>query len=130
MNMKKKTIPTALALAFAIPWAGACGRSESAASKDMQAASKDIQAASKDVQKDIKATVDDAGIKVAVKAKLAEDVRFSTLTSIEVNSTNGIVTLSGQVSNEADRAAAAELTKSVSGVVSVNNELQVKKPAQ
>ncbi|HMA29742.1 MAG TPA: BON domain-containing protein [Thermoanaerobaculia bacterium] len=71
--------------------------------------------------------VDDAGIKIAVKAKLAKDVRFSTLTNIEVNSTNGVVTLAGQVKSEADRAAAGELARSVEGVVSVNNELQVEK---
>ena len=66
-----------------------------------------------------------AGIKIAVKAKLAKDVRFSTLTNIEVNSTNGIVTLAGQVKSPADRAAAAEVARSVEGVVKVNNELQV-----
>jgi osmotically-inducible protein OsmY len=71
--------------------------------------------------------VDDAGIKVAVKAKLAKDVRFSTLTNIEVNSTNGVVTLAGQVKSEADRAAAGEIARSVEGVVKVNNELQVEK---
>ena len=71
------------------------------------------------------AQVDDAGIKVAVKAKLAKDVRFSTLTNIDVNSTNGVVTLSGQVGSEADRAAAVELARTVDGVVRVNNELQV-----
>ena len=71
--------------------------------------------------------VDDAGIKVAVKAKLAKDVRFSTLTNIEVNSTNGVVTLAGQVKSEADRAAAAEIARSVEGVVKVNNELQVER---
>ena len=71
--------------------------------------------------------VDDAGIKIAVKAKLAKDVRFSTLTNIEVNSTNGIVTLAGQVKSEEDRVAAAGIARSVEGVVKVNNELQLEK---
>jgi len=71
--------------------------------------------------------VDDAGIKIAVKAKLAKDVRFSTLTNIEVNSTNGIVTLAGQVKSNEDRVAAAEIARSVDGVVKVNNELQVER---
>jgi hypothetical protein len=70
--------------------------------------------------------VDDAAIKTAVKAKMAADVRLSTLTNIEVNSTNGIVTLSGQVANESDRAQAAAVARTVDGVVKVNNELQVK----
>jgi hyperosmotically inducible protein len=71
--------------------------------------------------------VDDAAIKTAVKAKLAADVKLSTLTNIDVNSTNGVVTLSGQVRDESDRAAAVAVARSVDGVVRVNNELQVKR---
>ena len=74
------------------------------------------------------AQVDDAGIKAQVKAKLAKDVRLSTLTNIEVNSTNGVVTLAGMVPNHLDKMKAEEVTRSVDGVVKVNNELQVEKP--
>jgi osmotically-inducible protein OsmY len=70
--------------------------------------------------------IDDAGIKTAVKAKLAADVKLSTLTNIEVNSTNGVVTLAGQVNDESDRIQAERVTRTVDGVVRVNNELQVK----
>jgi osmotically-inducible protein OsmY len=69
--------------------------------------------------------VDDAAIKTSVKAKLAADVRLSTLTNIEVNSTNGIVTLAGQVRSDEERRMAGEVARSVDGVVRVNNELQV-----
>src|SRR5512135_737479 len=74
------------------------------------------------------AQVDDAGIKTKVKAKLAKDVRLSTLTNIEVNSTNGVVTLAGQVPNHLDKAKAEEVARSVEGVARVNNELQVESP--
>jgi osmotically-inducible protein OsmY len=70
--------------------------------------------------------IDDAAIKTSVKAKLAADVKLSTLTNIEVNSTNGVVTLAGQVDNPDQRLLAAEVARSVNGVVKVNNELQVK----
>ena len=70
--------------------------------------------------------IDDASIKTAVKAKLAADVKLSTLTNIEVNSTNGVVTLAGQVDNPDQKLLAAEVARSVDGVVKVNNELQVK----
>ncbi len=70
--------------------------------------------------------IDDAGIKTAVKAKLAADVKLSTLTNIEVNSTNGVVTLAGQVTDPDDRVQAERVARSVDGVVRVNNELQVK----
>ena len=72
--------------------------------------------------------VDDAGIKAKVKAALAKDVRLSTLTNIEVNSTNGIVTLAGQVPNSDDRRLSEQVAGRVSGVVSVNNNLQVESP--
>ena len=70
--------------------------------------------------------VDDAAIKASVKAKLAADVKLSTLTNIEVNSTNGVVTLAGEVRDESDRVAAVAVARSVDGVVRVNNNLQVK----
>ena len=70
--------------------------------------------------------IDDAGIKTAVKAKLAADVRLSTLTNVDVNSTNGVVTLSGQVRTADEKRLAGEVARGVDGVVRVNNELQVK----
>jgi hyperosmotically inducible periplasmic protein len=73
--------------------------------------------------------VDDASIKTAVKAKLAADVKLSTLTNIEVNSTNGVVTLAGQVRDESDRIQAERVARTVDGVVRINNELQVKQPS-
>lgn len=71
--------------------------------------------------------VDDASIKSQVKAKLVADVKLSTLTNIEVNSTNGVVTLAGQVNDESERATAERVAMSVDGVVRVNNELQIKR---
>ncbi|MDQ2979489.1 MAG: BON domain-containing protein, partial [Acidobacteriota bacterium] len=51
--------------------------------------------------------VDDAAIKTSVKTKLAADVKLSTLTNIEVNSTNGVVTLAGQVDTADQKRMAA-----------------------
>jgi len=70
--------------------------------------------------------VDDATIKADVKTHLAKDVRLSTLTNVEVNSTNGVVTLAGEVHNIDEKRAAEEVARGVNGVVRVNNELQVK----
>ena len=103
----KNVQPVALVFALSLAGAAAVG-----ACRTTQSAGKQI---------------DDAGIKIAVKAKVAKDVRFSTLTNIEVNSTNGVVTLAGQVKSEADRVGAGEIARSVDGVVRVNNELQVEK---
>lgn len=71
--------------------------------------------------------IDDAGISAAVKAKLTE-ARFSNILNIETNTTNGIVTLAGQVPNAQVKADAEAAVRSVKGVKGVNNNLQVKSP--
>jgi hypothetical protein len=68
---------------------------------------------------------DDAGIKTRIKAKLAKDVGASTITAVEVNVTNGVVTLAGPVSSAEDKQKIEAAARSVEGVVSVTNNLQV-----
>ena len=68
---------------------------------------------------------DDAGIKTSVKAKLAADVRFSTLTAVSVDVTNGIVTLAGPVHSSDEKQKIEEAARAVKGVVGVTNNLQV-----
>ncbi len=71
---------------------------------------------------------DDAGIKTKIKAKLARDVGASTLTAVEVNVTNGVVTLAGPVSSGEDKQNIEAAARSVEGVVSVTNNIQVTAP--
>ncbi len=68
---------------------------------------------------------DDAGIKTSIKAKLAADVRFSTLTAVSVDVTNGIVTLAGPVHSSDEKQKIEETARAVKGVVGVTNNLQV-----
>lgn len=72
---------------------------------------------------------DDAGIKTSIKAKLASDVRFSTLTAVSVDVTNGVVTLAGPVHSEEEKQKIEETARSVKGVVNVTNALQVQPEA-
>jgi osmotically-inducible protein OsmY len=69
--------------------------------------------------------VDDSSIHAAVKAKLTAD-RFSNIVNIDINVTNGIVTLAGEVPNAQVRADAETEARMVNGVVKVINNLQVK----
>lgn len=71
--------------------------------------------------------IDDGAIATAVKAKLTGE-RFSNLLNIEVNVTNGIVTLAGEVPNAEVKADAERETRSANGVKGVNNNLQVSSP--
>ncbi len=69
--------------------------------------------------------VDDLEITTQVKSKLAADVGLSSVTNVSVNSTNGVVTLSGQVDSETAKAKAGSLASAVPKVVRVVNNLQV-----
>jgi hyperosmotically inducible protein len=69
--------------------------------------------------------VDDVQIAAEVKSKLAADVGLSTVTNISVNSTNGIVTLAGQVDSAEIKAKAEAAARSVPKVVRVIDNLQV-----
>ena len=72
-----------------------------------------------------KAQVDDAQITTQVKSKLASDVNASSLTNISVKTTNGVVTLAGQVESSEVKQRAETVAASVAGVAHVNNVLQV-----
>ncbi|HEX9303029.1 MAG TPA: BON domain-containing protein [Thermoanaerobaculia bacterium] len=74
-----------------------------------------------------KRQIDDEAIKTAVKAKLTAD-RFSNIVNVDVNVTNGVVTLAGQVPNAQVKADAEREARTVDGVRGVNNNLQVKNP--
>jgi len=71
------------------------------------------------------AQVDDLQIEAQIKSKLASDIGPSSLTNVSVNSTNGIVTLAGQVDSSEVKAKAEADAKSVSKVARVVNNLQV-----
>jgi osmotically-inducible protein OsmY len=72
--------------------------------------------------------VDDTVITTTVKTELAKDVRLGTLTGIEVNTTQGVVTLAGKVHNSEEKALVEQKVRGIKGVVKVNNELQIVAP--
>jgi osmotically-inducible protein OsmY len=69
--------------------------------------------------------MDDTLITTTVKTELAKDVRLGTLTGIEVNTTQGVVTLAGKVHTIEEKAMVEQKVRGVKGVVKVNNELQI-----
>lgn len=74
-----------------------------------------------------KRQIDDSAIHAAVKAKLTAD-RFSNIVNVDINVTNGVVTLAGEVPNAKVKAEAEHEARSTDGVVRVINNLQVKNP--
>jgi hyperosmotically inducible periplasmic protein len=69
--------------------------------------------------------VDDAMITTKVKAGLAADKDLSAI-RIDVDTKDGVVTLTGPAPSASAREQATELAKNVKGVTSVNNKLAVK----
>ena len=69
--------------------------------------------------------MNDFKIAAEVKSKLASNVGLSSVTNISVDSTNRVVTLSGQVDSPDIRQKAEAAAKSVAGAVRVVDQLQV-----
>lgn len=66
----------------------------------------------------------DASITSAIKMKLASDDLTDAL-DINVDTSNGMVTLKGTVSSQAEADRAIELARTVDGVKEVTSELQI-----
>ncbi|HSD44678.1 MAG TPA: BON domain-containing protein [Burkholderiales bacterium] len=69
-------------------------------------------------------TIDDAGITAKVKTALAAEKDVSA-TSINVDTVQGNVTLSGRVANQTEADRALQVARSVDGVKSVDSKLSL-----
>jgi osmotically-inducible protein OsmY len=67
----------------------------------------------------------DLQIVAQAKSKLASEIGATTVTNISVDSTNGVVTLAGQVDSNDVKAKAETVVKGVPKVVRVINNLQI-----
>jgi hyperosmotically inducible protein len=68
--------------------------------------------------------IDDAAITASVKSSLVAD-KASNLTRVDVDTTNGVVSLNGVVESPEQKNRAAQLAGRVDGVRNVVNNLQV-----
>lgn len=69
--------------------------------------------------------IDDATITTKVKYELAEDVKLSTLKTVQVDTERGEVTLTGKVHTQEQKEHAGLVADKTDGVVKVNNMLSV-----
>lgn len=142
-SIQQKTLVTVSSLAMLLAL-GACGRNDdttagqkmdSAVSKTQSAGAeakqdaKDATASAADSTKAMGAAsadkVDDASITAKVNAELATDKDLSAI-RIDVDTKDGVVTLSGPAPTATARERASEIARNVKGVTSVNNQLTVK----
>ena len=117
--MTKTLIAAALATAFALPaFAQKAEQKQSLPTAEERAGNR------KEVSKSAAGTA----LTTKVKSALAADVGLKTVTSINVDSADGVVTLKGKVSSADHKKRAEEVAKKVDGVKSVKNQLRVEAP--
>ena len=75
----------------------------------------------------VSSTASNATLTTKVKTALASDAGAKTMTNINVDSNNGVVTLKGKVDSADMKKKAGDIAKKVDGVKSVKNELKVEK---
>ncbi len=139
-HRKGLMLATSLAMLLAL---AACNRGDQTAGQQLDSASANAKeksqdaaararAASKKAGDETKAMgssaadkVDDGAITSKVNAALAADKDLSA-TKIDVDTKNGVVTLSGPAPSARARDHATDLARNVKGVSSVNNKLTVK----
>ena len=80
----------------------------------------------KEAAQQVNQTATDASITAAVKMKMADDPDVAAM-DINVDTTDGKVTLNGTVQNSAEEGKAVDLAKSVDGVKSVKSNLVVRR---
>jgi hyperosmotically inducible periplasmic protein len=68
-----------------------------------------------------------AALTTKVKTALASDIGMKSVTSIDVDSADGVVTLKGKVDSADTKKKAEAVAKKVDGVKRVKNELRVEK---
>ena len=78
-------------------------------------------------RKKVSRTAASATLTTKVKTALAADVGMRTMTNINVDSLDGVVTLKGHVDSADAKKKAGEIAKQVDGVKSVKNQLRVEK---
>ncbi|MCD6060110.1 MAG: hypothetical protein K0S16_421 [Moraxellaceae bacterium] len=135
MNMKKLVMTTSFVVmtgASSLALAEGYGASPSteprspAATQDNRspAATRDNSSPMAEDNRTAGQRMDDAAITTRVKAKLMADDRVKA-TDINVDTANGIVTLTGNVKNDAAKQAAEDLARQVEGVASIDNQVTV-----
>lgn len=88
-------------------------------------AAADVKDAAKDAGNAVASAADSASITASVNAGLIKDTELSAI-KIDVDTKDGVVTLTGEAPSQAAKDRAGDIAKAVQGVSSVNNNLTVK----
>ena len=126
----------AIALTLAATLAAGCTKSDTQRAEEqakkagdeataaLQRAGQEVKQGSEQLAREAKPLLDDATLTAKVKAKLAADPEVTAYT-IDVDTSAGVVTLSGTVKTADESAEAEKLARDTEGVQSVVNRLTV-----
>jgi len=132
----RSTIATTLVLALAAAISGGCQKSDTdraeaqakkageEATAALERAGQEVKSGAEQLGQQAKPLLDDATLTAKVKAKLAADPEVTAYT-IDVDTSGGVVTLSGHVETADESAEAEKLARDTEGVSSVVNRLTV-----
>ena len=116
-------IPALALSAVALLTLGACSPSDrEQARNDANRAAQSAQTTTSKAVASAEKTMDDAAVTAKVKTALLADTQVKG-TKINVDTSNGNVTLSGAVDTSSEKMRAEQLAQAVEGVKSVNNKL-------
>lgn len=145
-STKKQSLSLALAIAGSALLLSACGRQneqersagerlDEAITKTEQRAdaakdaikrqAEDAKVATEAAAQKVESKVEDAAITAGVNAELAKDPKLSAL-RINVDTVNGRVALRGTAPDPVSRDRATQLAMAVKGVLSVDNQLELR----
>lgn len=109
--------------------AATSGRAEDSAreaARDAKEAGREAARDARDAGHDTGAMMGDAGITTAIKTKMLADDTVSGL-KIDVDTKDGVVTLTGDVKSAAEKRRAVEIAKATDHVKSVKDQLKIVK---
>jgi len=128
----KKLIAVAVAAAFAIP---AFAQQSTPPTAQERAANREkvqdkLPTAEERAgnRRDVSKSAAGAALTTKVKTALASEAGLKTVTNIDVDSADGVVTLKGKVASAELKKKAEAVAKKVDGVKSVKNQLRVEAP--
>lgn len=122
--MRNRILASTLVIALAGAFAGTAAAQSDRSDRDMSSGS-DMKSDMKSGSSSVGQFVDDATVTTRVKTRFARDDQVSAM-NINVDTSNGVVQLSGYAGSEAEKSRAAEIAGQVPDVKSVQNNIIIR----
>lgn len=122
--MRNRILASSLVIGLMAAFAGGAG-AQSRSDSDMAPGTSSDMKSERSGSSSVGQFVDDATVTTRVKTRFARDDQVSAM-NINVDTSNGVVQLSGYAGSEAEKSRAAEIAGQVPDVKSVQNNIVVR----